>query len=483
MTRRSSKSATVKRTGVKQGLPYDTLGLDAESLKKAMLGHLEFTLAELPRHVDSEWEPYVALALAVRDRMIERWLRTQDTYYEQRRQARLLPVARVPDGPHARQQPRQPGPARRVRARRCSELGLRPRGICARRSGTRASATAAWAGSPPASSTRWPRSATRPTATASATSTASSTSGSSTAPRSRCPDDWLRYGNPWEIARDRATRFRVQFGGRVEHVDRRRAASSRTSGSTRDDVLAMPYDMPIPGYGDEHRQHAAALGRQGDRASSTSTSSTRATTSAPSRSKSAVGEHLPGPLPERQRRRRARSCGSTQEYFFVARHAPGHRPPLQEALPDVRRAARPRRLRPLRRQGRHPAQRHAPGARHPRADARPGRRRGARAGTRPGRSPRATFGYTNHTSCPRRSSAGRSSLLERVLPRHLQIIYEINRPLPRRGAAALRPGDDERVRADVDHRGGRRAARAHGAPGHRRQPLASTAWPRCTPSS
>ncbi|MGM3932454.1 hypothetical protein NA612_23340, partial [Salmonella sp. NW378] len=32
-------------------------------------------------HVDSEWEPYVALALAVRDRMIERWVRTQDTYY------------------------------------------------------------------------------------------------------------------------------------------------------------------------------------------------------------------------------------------------------------------------------------------------------------------------------------------------------------------------------------------------------------------
>ena len=82
MTRRSSKPATVKRTGVKQGLPYDTLGLDAESLKKAMLGHLEFTLAELPRHVDTEWEPYVALALAVRDRMIQRWLHTQDTYYE-----------------------------------------------------------------------------------------------------------------------------------------------------------------------------------------------------------------------------------------------------------------------------------------------------------------------------------------------------------------------------------------------------------------
>ncbi len=56
--------------------------MDAESLKNGILGHLEYTLAELPKHVDSEWEPYVALALAVRDRMIQRWIRTQDTYYE-----------------------------------------------------------------------------------------------------------------------------------------------------------------------------------------------------------------------------------------------------------------------------------------------------------------------------------------------------------------------------------------------------------------
>src|SRR5207245_7472928 len=31
----------------------------------------------------SVWEPYVALALAVRDRMMARWIRTHDAYYEQ----------------------------------------------------------------------------------------------------------------------------------------------------------------------------------------------------------------------------------------------------------------------------------------------------------------------------------------------------------------------------------------------------------------
>jgi glycogen phosphorylase len=56
--------------------------MDSESLKEGFLRHLEFTLGELPRHVDSEWEPYLSVALAVRDRLMERWIRTQDAYYE-----------------------------------------------------------------------------------------------------------------------------------------------------------------------------------------------------------------------------------------------------------------------------------------------------------------------------------------------------------------------------------------------------------------
>src|SRR5215468_11433832 len=56
-------------------------GLDTESIRKDLLTHLEFTLAELPKQVDSEWEPYLSLALTVRDRLIERWSRTQDAYY------------------------------------------------------------------------------------------------------------------------------------------------------------------------------------------------------------------------------------------------------------------------------------------------------------------------------------------------------------------------------------------------------------------
>src|SRR5262245_51642430 len=66
-----------------QALSRDRLGIDAPALKQAILEHLEYTLAELPGHVDSAWEPYVALALAVRDRMVQEWISTQDRYYEQ----------------------------------------------------------------------------------------------------------------------------------------------------------------------------------------------------------------------------------------------------------------------------------------------------------------------------------------------------------------------------------------------------------------
>src|SRR5262249_38733620 len=66
-----------------QSLPRGRLGTDASALKEAILAHLEYTLAELPGHVDSAWEPSVALALAVRDRMVQGWIRTQDRYYDE----------------------------------------------------------------------------------------------------------------------------------------------------------------------------------------------------------------------------------------------------------------------------------------------------------------------------------------------------------------------------------------------------------------
>jgi starch phosphorylase len=58
---------------------------------------------------------------------------------------------------------------------------------------------------------------------------------------------------------------------------------------------------------------------------------------------------------------------------------------------------------------------------------------------------RATLGYTNHTLLPEALERFPVPLLEHVLPRHLQIIYEINRRFLEQVAAA-RPGDDGRQR-------------------------------------
>src|SRR5919202_581474 len=57
----------------------------------------------------------------------------------------------------------------------------------------------------------------------------------------------------------------------------------------------------------------------------------------------------------------------------------------------------------------------------------------------------ATLGFTNHTLMPEALERWPAALLERVLPRHLQIIYEINQ---RFSALVLEkyPGDWERLR-------------------------------------
>ncbi|PCK08578.1 MAG: glycogen phosphorylase [Alteromonadaceae bacterium] len=60
------------------------------------------------------------------------------------------------------------------------------------------------------------------------------------------PDHWLRDGNPWEIERPSETK-RVKFYGRSEfYTNDKGEPSARWVDSQ--DVLAVPYDMPIPGY-------------------------------------------------------------------------------------------------------------------------------------------------------------------------------------------------------------------------------------------
>lgn len=60
------------------------------------------------------------------------------------------------------------------------------------------------------------------------------------------PDNWLKYGCPWEICRPELE-YKIQFGGRVI-TERDENGFERYKWVDTDDVLALAYDVPVPGY-------------------------------------------------------------------------------------------------------------------------------------------------------------------------------------------------------------------------------------------
>ena len=237
-------STRIASAAARQALAYDSLGMDAESVKRGILAHLEYTLAELPGHVDTEWEPYVALALAVRDRMIQRWVHTQDTYYRldpkrvyylslEYLMGRTLGNSLVNLG------------LQDECAKALHDLGYRLEDL----------REAEWdAGLGNGGLGRLAACFLDSLATLGYASYGYGlrydygifhqriVNGA----QMEVPDSWLRYGNPWEIPRV-GDRFRVQFYGRVGTRLDAEGRSVKEWVDTRD-VLATPYDTPIPGY-------------------------------------------------------------------------------------------------------------------------------------------------------------------------------------------------------------------------------------------
>jgi starch phosphorylase len=62
-------------------------------------------------------------------------------------------------------------------------------------------------------------------------------------------DKWLRFGNPWEIAQPHVF-YKVQFGGHTERwIDENQ---TRVKWISDDEVKGIAYDTPIPGYRNGH---------------------------------------------------------------------------------------------------------------------------------------------------------------------------------------------------------------------------------------
>jgi glycogen phosphorylase len=404
----------------RQALPDDVLGNDAESLKTAVLGHLQYTLAELPKHVDSEWEPYVALALAVRDRMIQRWVRTQDTYYERDAKRVYYLSLEYLMGRTLGNSLVNLGLLDEC-AKAVHELGYRLEDL----------REAEWdAGLGNGGLGRLAACFLDSMATLGYPSYGYGirydygifhqriVNGAQV----EVADGWLRYGNPWEIPR-LGDRFRVQFYGRVDTYVNARGRLTNAWVDTRD-ILATPYDTPVPGYGTETvntlRLWAARAVREFDLGEFNEGDYIGAV-EARARSESICRVLYPNDTILAGKELRL-----AQEYFFVSAT-------LQDIIRRWKKRYRmfdePRGLRTFDRftekvvvqlNDTHPALA-IPELMRILVDLEELEWHEAWAITT------ATFGYTNHTVLPEALERWPVNLLGTMLPRHLQIIYEINR--------------------------------------------------------
>jgi starch phosphorylase len=262
------------------------------------------------------------------------------------------------------------------------------------------------------------------------------------------PENWLRYGNPWELPRSEVL-YPVSFGGHVESV-RNEAGELCGQWVEGEHTMAMAYDMPVPGYRNDcvnvlrlwsaksSREFGLQYFQDGDylRAVKDKTDSENLSRVLYPNDATAVGREL----------------RLKQEFFFVSASLQDILRRHKAAFGNI--AELPQRAL-IQLNDTHPALAVAELMRllldeH------------GLPWEQAWEITCETCAYTNHTLLPEALEQWQVELVERLLPRHLQIIYEINRHLldevGRRWA-----GDLERVRALslIDESGGRRVRMAH----------------------
>ncbi len=262
------------------------------------------------------------------------------------------------------------------------------------------------------------------------------------------PDNWLRYGNPWDFLRPEEL-FSVKFGGRVVQF-KDEQGKPHFHWIDTEDVMAMACDTPVPGYNtstvNNMRLWTAKASRDFNLKYFNEGNYIKAV-----EDKNA-SENLSKVLYPSDTTQMGRELRLKQQYFFVCAslqdivrrftkfHADLNKLPDKVAiqLNDTHPAiAIPELMRVL------------VDLHHLDWD-------------RAWDITRRTFSYTNHTLMPEALETWPVSLFEELLPRHLQIIYEINY----RFLEDVRhccPGDVERLRrmSIVDEAGGRRLRMAH----------------------
>lgn len=226
------------------------------------------------------------------------------------------------------------------------------------------------------------------------------------------PDNWLRYGNPWEICRSEYL-YPIQFYGRVvDYTDAH--GKKHAEWVDTQEVVAVAYDTPIPGYKNEivntMRLWQAKSSRGFDLSYFNHGDYIRAVEDI------AITENISKVLYPNDNIFEGKELRLKQEYLLVSatiqdiirRYNKGHIH-LDEFSNKVA----------IQLNDTHPAL----------AIAELMRLLIDREELEWGKAwqiTKETFGYTNHTLLPEALERWPVPLLERVLPRHLQIIYEIN---------------------------------------------------------
>jgi glycogen phosphorylase len=262
------------------------------------------------------------------------------------------------------------------------------------------------------------------------------------------PDSWLRYGNPWDFPRPEVL-FSVKFGGHVVQFNDDKG-KMHCHWIDTEDVMAMACDTPVPGYNtstvNNMRLWTAKASRDFNLKYFNEGNYIKAV-----EDKNA-SENLSKVLYPSDTTQMGRELRLKQQYFFVC-----------ASLQDI-----------LRRFTKF----------HPDFDDLPDKVAIQLNDTHPAIAipelmrvlvdlhhldwdhawdiTRRTFSYTNHTLMPEALETWPVSLFEELLPRHLQIIFEINYRFLEEVRHSY-PGDVELLRrmSIVDEAGGRRLRMAH----------------------
>jgi glycogen phosphorylase len=263
------------------------------------------------------------------------------------------------------------------------------------------------------------------------------------------PDNWLRHGNPWEVVRPDSL-VPIKFYGRTItfHDDQ---GHVRTDWVDTEDVYAMAYDMPVAGYRNDTvnslRLWSARSTREFDLATFNAGDYTRAVED------KTRTENISKVLYPPDDQLAGKELRLKQQYFFVS-----------ATLQDVIRRFKKRHdghwdefpdKVAIQLNDTHPAVA-IPGLMRVLVDLEHLEWDHAWEITQ------AVFGFTNHTILPEALERWPISIFGRLLPRHLQIIEEIDRRFRERLRMRF-PGDAARVdrSAILDHENGGAVRMAH----------------------